>query len=145
MAHKIVSLWFCDFYLKPKFLLWNPDVNIYLISSEHLLLRASQVVQLAKNPPANAGDKGLIPGFDRPPGVGNGNSLQYSYLGNPMGRGPWSAVVYWVTKSQTLSSKSSFILKCVVALQTHIFNSFLFPFKSTSHSCVPYLGKQCFI
>ena len=85
-------------------------MNIYLISSEHLLLRASQVVQLAKNPPADAGDIGLIPGFDRHPGVGNGNPLQYSYLGNSMGRGTWLAVVYGVTKSQTLSLKSSFIL-----------------------------------
>ena len=100
---------------------------------------------MVKNMPVNVGDMGSFPGLGRSPGEGNGTSLQYSYLGNPMGRGPWSAVVYWVTKSQTLSSKSSFILKCVVALQTHIFNSFLFPFKSTSPSCVPYLGKQCFI
>ena len=40
-----------------------------------------------KNPPANAEDEGdlaLIPGSGRPPGVGNGNSLQYSCLENPM-------------------------------------------------------------
>ena len=29
-----------------------------------------------KNPPANAGDAGLIPGLERSPGVGNGNPLQ---------------------------------------------------------------------
>ena len=29
-----------------------------------------------KNPPANAGDTGLIPGWGRPPGGGNGNPLQ---------------------------------------------------------------------
>ena len=32
-------------------------------------------------------DEGLIPGLGRSPGVGNGNLLQYSYLGNPMDRG----------------------------------------------------------
>ena len=31
---------------------------------------------LVKNPPANAGDKGLIPGSGRSPGEGNGNSFQ---------------------------------------------------------------------
>ena len=36
-----------------------------------------------KNPPPNAGDLGLIPGSERSPGVGNGNLLQYSCLGNP--------------------------------------------------------------
>ena len=43
-----------------------------------------------KNPPANAGatgDAGLVPGWGRCPGGGNGNPLQYSCLGNPMDRG----------------------------------------------------------
>ena len=45
---------------------------------------------VVKNPPANAGDtgdEGLIPGSGRSSGGGNGNSLQYSCLENPMGRG----------------------------------------------------------
>ena len=33
---------------------------------------------LVKNPPANAGDVGLILGLGRSPGGGNGNPLQYS-------------------------------------------------------------------
>ena len=33
---------------------------------------------MVKNPPAKAGDTGLIPGSDRIPGGGNGNSLQDS-------------------------------------------------------------------
>ena len=52
--------------------------------------KASQVVIVVKNPPANAGDLkkvGSIPGWRRSPGVGNGNSLQYSGLGNSMDRG----------------------------------------------------------
>ena len=57
-----------------------------------------------KNLPANAGDArdaGSIPGLGGSPGEGNGNSLQYSCLGNPMGRGAWWARVPGVTKSQT--------------------------------------------
>ena len=40
-----------------------------------------------KNPPANAGGTGSIPGLGRSPGVGNGNSLQDSCLENPTDRG----------------------------------------------------------
>ena len=42
---------------------------------------------VVKNPPANAGDAGLIPGLGGFPGEGNGNPLQYSWLGNPTDRG----------------------------------------------------------
>ena len=42
-----------------------------------------------KNPPANAGDVGLTPGWGRSPGEGNGNTLQYSCLENPMDSGAW--------------------------------------------------------
>ena len=49
----------------------------------------------------NAGDLGLIPGLGRPPGEGNGLSLQYSCLENPMDRGAWQATVHRVTKSWT--------------------------------------------
>ena len=37
----------------------------------------------------NAGDLGLIPGWGKFPGEGNGNSLQYSCLENPMDGGAW--------------------------------------------------------
>ena len=53
-----------------------------------------------KNPPANAGDVGLIPGSGRSPGEGDGNPLQNSCLGNPMDRGAWLATVHGVPKSQ---------------------------------------------
>ena len=46
--------------------------------------RASQVVLAEKNPPANAGNMGLIPGSGRSPGERNGNPLQYSCWENPM-------------------------------------------------------------
>ena len=35
----------------------------------------------------SVGDQGLIPGLERYPGEGNGNTLQYSCLENPMDRG----------------------------------------------------------
>ena len=53
------------------------------------------------NLPANAGDMGLIPGWERYPGVGNGKPLQYSCLENPMDRGALRATVHRVSKSQT--------------------------------------------
>ena len=51
-----------------------------------------------KNPPAYAGDIGLIPESGRFPGEGSGNPLQYSCLGNPMDRGAWWATVHGITK-----------------------------------------------
>ena len=62
---------------------------------------ASQETQVAKNPPANAGDAGLIPGSGRAAGGGNDNTLQYSCLENSMHRGAWWATVHGVSKSQT--------------------------------------------
>ena len=59
---------------------------------------------MVKNLPANAGvagDMGSIPGLGRSPGVGNGNSLQYSCLENSMVRVNWQATVHGVAKSQT--------------------------------------------
>ena len=47
----------------------------------------------------NVGDQGLVPGSGRSLGEGNGNPLQYSCLGNSMGRGAWQATVRGVTKS----------------------------------------------
>ena len=52
-----------------------------------------------KNPPANAGDQGSIPGWEDPPGEGNGNPVQYSCLGNPMDRGAWQVTVHEVAKN----------------------------------------------
>ena len=58
-------------------------------------------VSQVKNPPADAGDAGSIPGSGRSPGEGNGSPLQYSYLENPMDRGACWAAVHGVTKSRT--------------------------------------------
>ena len=66
--------------------------------------RASQVVLVVKNLPANARDiraAGLIPGSERSPGGRHSNPLQYSCLENPMDRGVWWATAHGVTKSWT--------------------------------------------
>ena len=60
------------------------------------------VVLVVKNLPASAGDIRdlcLIPGLGRSPGDGNGNPLQYSYMGNPTDGRAWWATVHAVTES----------------------------------------------
>ena len=54
-----------------------------------------------KETACNAGDPGSIPGLGRSSGKGNGNPLQYSFLGNPMDRGGLWATVHGVTKRWT--------------------------------------------
>ena len=53
------------------------------------LIQLFSGASVMKNPPANAGDPGSIPGSGRYPGEGNGNPLQYSCLENPMDREVW--------------------------------------------------------
>ena len=47
------------------------------------------------------GDVDSIPGSGRSSRDGNGNPLQYSFLGNPMDRGAWQATVHGVAKAWT--------------------------------------------
>ena len=59
-----------------------------------------------KNLPTNAEDAGdvcSIPGSGRYPGEGNGNSLQYACLENPMDRGDWWATVLGIAKESDLT------------------------------------------
>ena len=56
---------------------------------------------VVKNPPANAGDVSLIPGWGSSPGDKNGHLLWYFSLGNPMDRGAWHATDHRVKKSWT--------------------------------------------
>ena len=51
-----------------------------------------------KESACNAEDTGLIPGWERSPGKGNGYPLQLSSLENPMDRGTWQAIVCGVTR-----------------------------------------------
>ena len=54
-----------------------------------------------KESACNVGDPGSIPGSGRSPGKRNGNSLQYSYLENPMVRGAWQAAIHGIPKGHT--------------------------------------------
>ena len=54
-----------------------------------------------KESACNAGDLGLIPGWEDPLGGSGGNPLQYFRLGNPMDREAWWATVHGITKSWT--------------------------------------------
>ena len=56
---------------------------------------------VVKNPPADTGDSGSIPGSGRLPEEGNGYPLQDSCLENPRDRGAWWATVQRVAKSWT--------------------------------------------
>ena len=58
----------------------------------------------------------LIPGWGRSPGGGNGNSLQYYCLGNPMDRGAWQATGVghdWAT--DTLGFRGGSVVKILSA------------------------------
>ena len=59
---------------------------------DNTLIQGFSGGSVIKNPPANTGDVGSIPGSGRSPGEGNGNPLQYCCLENPMDKGAWWAV-----------------------------------------------------
>ena len=64
---------------------------------------------VVKNLPAIVGDTGnlgSIPGLGRSPGGGNGNPLQYSFLGNSMDREPWRATVHRISELDTTEQLS---------------------------------------
>ena len=71
-------------------------------------MATNSTILVVKNPPAKAGDLGLIPGSGRFPGGGNGNPFQYFCLGNPADRGAWWATVHRVAMSQTRLSTPAY-------------------------------------
>ena len=71
---------------------------------------------VVKNLPANAGDVSLIPGSGRSLGEGDGNTLQYFCLGNPMDRAAWRAIVHGESDT-TLQLNNIFLhLSCAFIL-----------------------------
>ena len=60
-----------------------------------------------KESACNIRDVGSVPRSVRSLGEGNGNSLQYSCLENPMDRGAWRVTVHGVTESDTLRRLST--------------------------------------
>ena len=87
---------------------------------------------MVRNLPANAEDRGLIPGSRRSPGVGNGTPLHC--LDNSMGREAWEATVHRVAKSDRSERQSTMWFKALNSLhilQTGYFRrSWVIPYKS---------------
>ena len=78
---------------------------------------------MVKNLPANTGDArdtGSIPGLERTPGVENGNSLQYTWLENSIGRGAWRATVWGVMHSITISKQIPVVLQSLSHVQLFV-------------------------
>ena len=65
----------------------------------------------------DAGDLGSIPGWERSPGGGHGNQLQYAYLENPIDRGAWGATVHGVAKSWTRLKQCMHEILCFSSVQ----------------------------
>ena len=64
----------------------------FLLMTEHICMR--QVI-------CQSSARTTSLGHEDSPGEGNGNSLQYSYLENPMDGGAWWATPHGVSKSWT--------------------------------------------
>ena len=92
-------------------------------------LKASQVMLVVKNLPANAGDvgnAGLIPGSGRSPGGGHGSPLQYSCLENPMDRGGLQATVRSVAELDTSEATAHTHGVCLIDGQAGDLGCFVF-------------------
>ena len=59
-------------------------------------------------------------------GVGNGNSLQYSYLDNSNGRGAWQATVHGITESWTQLSDWLYIYIYYIYVCIYIYIVYLY-------------------
>ena len=88
--HRIGTKFDCYFILR--------DENLFVCGIAEI--QASLVAQMVKNWP-KMHETGLIPGWRRSLGEGNGNPFQYSCLDNTMNREAWWAIVHGVAKSQT--------------------------------------------
>ena len=70
----------------------NPEAWIFMLQAKNVLIVMVPILinkdvfsgSDSKVSVCNAGDPGSIPGLGRSPGEGNGSSLQYSCLENPM-------------------------------------------------------------
>ena len=90
-----------EFYFTKRMLSVVDKHCFFLIIAISTVTWASQLALVVKNLPANAGDLGLIPRWERLPGGEHGNPLQYSWLENPHGQRSQWAIVHRVAKSWT--------------------------------------------
>ena len=97
---EVLNVLFC-YYLRLQSIFLSEDTHL----KSHLTFTRLPDDSLVKNPPVNAGDVGSIPGSERSSGEGNGNSHQYSCLGNSMDRGAWQAIVHGVAKELDMTKQ----------------------------------------
>ena len=62
---------------------------------------------------------GSVPGLGKPPEVGNGNSLQYSCLDNPMDRGVWWTTVHGVAEELDVTEHLGMRMRTHAHTHTH--------------------------
>ena len=90
-----------------------------------MVITVSVVAQMVNN----AGDPGMIPGWGRSPGEGDGNPLQYSCLENSRDRGAWWATVHGLEKRWTqLSNYHTIIVRYIVKNNKWVLNTLRSPF-----------------
>ena len=77
----------------------------YIVTNTYIFIQGFPSGSVVRNSLANAGGVSLIPGSERSPGEGNGNSLQYSCLGNPMDRGVWRATVGGIVEESDMTQQ----------------------------------------
>ena len=119
--------------LRPRYFLkvpWTGHAFPHLLP---LNIEASQVAQWSRNPPANKGYSGLIPGLERSSGEGNSNSLQYSCLGNLIEEPGTLQSVHGVPKELVTAQQ----LNNCLEFSPHL--PFYLPFRLCS--CVTFLEK----
>ena len=81
-------------------------------------------------------DPSSIPGSGRSPAEGNGNTLQYSYLENPMDGGAWQATVHGVSKSRTRLSDFTFSPVYMHRISVPVHQGVQFPNTDTFPVCL---------
>ena len=77
---------------------------------------------VAKNPPANAGDTGSVPGLERSPGGGHDNPLQYACLENSHGQRSLAGYSPWGHKELATIKHGTFLVYFRILFLWHYFN-----------------------
>ena len=99
---------------------------------------------MVKNSPAER-DNSLIPGLERSPGEGDGNSFQYSCLENPMDIGAWWVTVHKVTKSRAHVKQLNLHRHTYVYLFLYKFFFHLCSYRISSRGACGFVVDPCWL